>query len=191
MGYAIASFSSKTLYHLHRLGARFSDEERRSFMDVWRYSGYLMGVPSDILYDTWENANEVLRIGRLCEPVPSDESVIMANALINSAPKVADVTEPEARRSLVKYIYRVSRAMVGKEMADELKFPPGSNFGVLAFFRWQSRYYRLMKKLYPNRPDPNSHFNSFTQFLDVSVFDEAGISYKMPDHVYAEESRDW
>ena len=191
VGYAIAQFSSRTLYHLHRLGVRFSDEERRSFMDVWRYSGHLMGVPSDILYDTQENANEVLRIGRMCEPVPGSESVIMANALINSAPVVADVTDPAARRGLVKYIYRMSRAMIGTRMANELNFPPSRSSGVLAFFRWQSRYYRLMNKLFPNRPNPDSHFNSFTQFLGVSAFDDAGISYRMPDHVYAEQSRDW
>ena len=191
MGYAIAQFSSRTLYHLHRLGVRFTDDESKSFMDMWRYSGYLMGVPEDILYDTRENANEVLRIGRLCEPVPGSESVIMANALINSAPVVADVSDPTARRGLVKYIYRVSRAMIGKEMADQLNFPPSSNFGVLAFFRWQSRYYHLMNKLFPNRPNPDSDFNSFTQLLGVSAFDDAGISYRMPDHVYDERSRGW
>ncbi|MDE2900045.1 MAG: oxygenase MpaB family protein [Chloroflexota bacterium] len=191
MGYAAASFSSRTLYHLHRLGVRFSDEESRSFMAVWRYSGFLMGVPEDILYDTQENANEIIKIGRMCEPSSNPESVIMANALINSAPVVADVTDPVQRRSLVKYIYRVSRAMIGAETADQLNFPKSSNFGVLAFFRWQSRYYQLLNKLFPGRPASNSNFNSFSQFLGVSAFDDAGISYRMPDHVYAERSRGW
>ena len=191
IGYAIAQFSSRTLYHLHRLGVRCNHEERRSFMDVWRYTGYLMGVPENILYDTHEAAGEVIRIGRMCEPVPGFESVIMANALINSAPVVADVSDPVARRGLVKYIYKVSRAMIGKEMADQLNFPASSNFGVLAFFRWQSRYYRLMNKLFPNRPNPDSDFNNFTQLIGVSAVDEASISYRMPDHVYNEQSRSW
>ncbi len=191
MGYAIASFSSRTLYHLHRLGARFNKEESDSFMAVWRYSGYLMGVPEDILYDTRATADEVIKIGQMCEPVPGPESVIMANALINSAPVVADITDPVSRRGLVKYIYKVSRAMIGKDMADDLNFPVSGRFGVLAFFRWQSRYYRLLNKFFPNRPNPNSHFNNFTQFLGVSAFDEAGISYRLPDHVYDERSRGW
>ena len=191
LGYAVASFSSRTLSHLHRLGVRFNDEERESFMAVWRYSGYLMGVPKDILYDTQEYANEVIEIGRMCEPDACPESVIMANSLINSAPVVADVTEPEQRQSLVKYIYKVSRALIGTEMADQLNFPRSSNFGVLAYFRWQSRYYQLLAKLFPRRGSSNSNFSSFTQFLGVSAFDDAGISYRMPDHVYAERSRDW
>lgn len=191
MGYSVASFSSRTIHHLHRLGVHFSDEERKSFMAVWRYSGYLMGVPEDILYDTQEYANELIKVSLMCEPDACPESIVMANALINSAPVVADVTDPAQRRSLVKYIYKVSRAMIGKETADQLNFPKGSTFGVLAFFRWQSRYYQLLNKLFPRRSTSNSNFNSFTQFLGVSAFDEAGIGYRMPDHVYSEHSRGW
>jgi len=30
-----------------------------------------------------------------------------------------------------------------------------------------------------------------TTILDVSMFERQGISYRMPDHIYAEESRRW
>ena len=33
--------------HMESLGAKFSEEERESFLAVWRYSGYLMGIPGD------------------------------------------------------------------------------------------------------------------------------------------------
>ena len=49
----------------------------------------------------------------------------------------------------------------------------------------------MLNKYFPKRSNRNSHFNNFTQFLGVSAFDEEGFSYKMPDHVYVEESRDW
>ncbi len=49
----------------------------------------------------------------------------------------------------------------------------------------------LVEKVFSKRSNLNSHFDNFTQFLGVSAFDEEGISYKMPDHVYVEESRDW
>ena len=35
------------------------------------------------------------------------------------------------------------------------------------------------------------NLNRFTGLFETSVFDEAGISYKLPDHVYAEESSKW
>ena len=37
MGYAITAFSARLLKHLESLGAEFNDEERASFMQVWRY----------------------------------------------------------------------------------------------------------------------------------------------------------
>lgn len=191
LGFAIAAFSSRTLYHLKRLGARYTKEERDSFLAVWRYSGHLMGIPFDILYDSEESAQRVIKVGQICEPEPSAESVIMANALVNSAPVVAGITDVNERRSLAGYVYKVSRAMIGDKLADQLRYPSSGNFGVLAFFRWQSRYYQFMSKLFPNRQNPNSDFSNFDTFLGVSAFDDEGITYKMPDHVYAEQSRKW
>ena len=34
--------------HMKTLGAKYDDEEYASFMAVWRYSGYLMGIPETI-----------------------------------------------------------------------------------------------------------------------------------------------
>ena len=89
LGFAIAAFSARLLKHLKSLGASFDEEERRSLMAVWRYSGYLMGIPETILFRDEEDALEVFRIGRICEPPPSLESIAMASSLINSAPLFA------------------------------------------------------------------------------------------------------
>ena len=65
-----------------------------------------------------------------------DESIIMANALINSAPLVAGVTDPPARRAMVeREIYPVSRALVGDEVADRLRFPQNRKIAILAQFK--------------------------------------------------------
>ena len=45
LGYAISAFSARLLKHMKTIGANYNDEEYRSFMAVWRYSGYLMGIP--------------------------------------------------------------------------------------------------------------------------------------------------
>ena len=37
----------------------------------------------------------------------------------------------------------------------------------------------------------NSNFTRFTSLLETSLFDEEGIRYTLPDHVYAEESGKW
>ncbi len=58
-GFAIAAFSARLLHHMSRLGARFSQAERESFMGVWRYSGHLMGVPDTILFKDQDEANRI------------------------------------------------------------------------------------------------------------------------------------
>ena len=190
VGYALTAFSARMLQHMKSLGASYSDEERDSFMDVWRYSGHLMGVPETILYRDYDDALELFRIGALCEPDARMESVAMANSLVNSAPVIAGITDPPARRKLAKYIFRVSRAMIGNEMADRLNYPSNPTFGVLAWFRMQRRYHRFMKDRFP-RLAPESSFTAFNTLLEVSALQELNIEYKLPDHVYAEESRQW
>ena len=96
MGYSLTAFSARLLQHMKNLGATFDDKERESFMAVWRYTGYLMGVPESILFRSEKDALELYEIGRMCEPPPDWDSIIMANGLVNSAPLVVGITEPAA-----------------------------------------------------------------------------------------------
>ena len=188
LGFAISSFSARLLTHLKRLGASFSGEERESFMAVWRYSGYLMGIPETILFEDEAAALRVFEIGRLCEPPPSLESVVLASSLINSAPLFAGLTESDERRKLASYIGQISRALIGDALADELMYPESATFGILWKFRTLNRIERIMGMLKTGRPPETANL---TTILDVSMFDRDGISYKLPDHVYAERSSQW
>lgn len=188
VGYAITAFSARLLHHLKSLGAEFNDEERSSFMQVWRYSGHLMGIPESILFKDEEDALELFRIGEICEPPPGMESIALAHSLVNSAPLIAGITDNKARASLSKYVFRVSRALIGVKTANSLKFPRYPTFGVLAWFRLQDRYNRLMDRIFPGRLQSK---NPLLTLFNVSMFDEEGISFRLPDHVYAEKSSWW
>lgn len=190
VGFAITAFSARLLEHMRKLGAVYNDEESRSFMDVWRYTGYLMGIPETILFRDKADALELFRVGLACEPEPEMESTSMANSLINSAPLIIGIEDPKERRSLASYVFRASRALLGEEMADSLGYPHSSSTGFLRLFRLQQRYYRLRARLFPRRSN-DSNFTRFTSLLQAAAFDEAGISYRLPDHVYAEESSNW
>ena len=190
LGYAITSFSARLLQHMKSLGATYDNEERKSFMAVWRYSGHLMGIPDSILFREEEDALQLFRIGTMCEPKPEQESIAMANALINAAPLVIGITEPAERRKLAKYVFSVSRALIGNQLADTLMYPPGSTFGVMTVFRLQERYKNLLVRLSPQKAE-NSNHARFTSLLEASMLSETGISYRLPDHVYSEESSSW
>lgn len=190
LGFAITAFSARLLRHMRNLGASYNEEERESFMVVWRYTGYLMGIPDTILFKDEEEAVRLFEIGGMCEPTPGIESVVMANALINSGPLLVGMNEPKIRRSFSRYVYRVSRALVGKPLSNELSYPATPVVGVLPWFRMQMRYKAFVRK-YLSKVAKQTNFTAFTSLLEVSAFDEAGISYRLPDHVYAEQSSFW
>ena len=188
MAFSITAFSARLLRHIKSLGAEFNEEESVSFMRVWRYTGYVMGIPETVLFKDEADALEIFRIGQICEPRVSSDSIVMANSLINSAPLVLGMSEPNERRSLAKYVFRVSRAMIGNQLADELMFPDNPWFGVLPWFRLQGRLERIFGALY-RKFARQSNYRSLTSLLEIAVYDDEGIGYRLPTHVYAEKSR--
>ena len=190
LGYAISAFSARLLKHMKTLGADYTDEEYNSFMAVWRYSGYLMGIPETILFRDADEALRLWEIALMCEPDPPLESIVMAHSLVNSAPLVAGLTGPDERRNLARYVYKLSRGLIGREVSDSLMYPPIFSFGAVWWFRMQQRYGKVLSKLFRGRRQ-DSNFTRFTSLLDTSLFDEEGIRYTLPDHVYTEESHSW
>ena len=190
VGFAITAFSARLLKHLRSLGANYSDEEAAGFMATWRYSGHLMGIPDTILFRDEAEALRLVATGGMCEPEPDEASIVLANALVNSAPLVVGIDDPVERRNLAKYVYKVSRAMIGDDLADKLRYPKQSAFGVLGWFRCQSAYDRLLRRCIPKYQRRNN-FTGFTTLLSGSRYDDEGITYRMPDHVYAENSSSW
>ncbi len=190
IGFATATFSAKLLNRARRFGVILNAEERRSFMMIWRYTGYLLGVPETILFRNEEEAHNLYQVGHLCEPPPGFESIILTNCLVNSAPVVAGITDPGERRRLANYIYSVSRAQIGDEMADQLRYPPGRTRGLLTFMYFKNRFWRAVGAIFP-RIAQKLKKDKFLGVMDVSMYDKEGITYKMPDKVDAEQSGNW
>lgn len=189
MGFALACFSARTLKHSTTLGATYSKQERESFCAVWRYAGHLMGVPDAILYTNEENALRWYDIGSACEPAPTDNAVITSNALINSAPLVAGITDPDTRADLVRNtIYPVSRLLVGNDLADALNIPKSGMIRVRAAllqFRLNNVLRRFMERV------TGRGGSSLVAAFGASLYDNAGLRYDMPDHAHSEESSSW
>ena len=186
MAYATASFSGLLLKRAAMLGVTLSDEERSSFMQVWRYSAHLMGVPHDLLFTSEEEALYLHRIGATCEPPPTMESIILANGLINSAPIVAGFTEPKSRRALARKIYRISRAMIGDDLADQLNYPPMNTRGTLELLRLKNGAERILYRIAPSL-GARRRASQFQTMLTVSLYGEQGASYRLPEHTHAEQ----
>jgi len=185
IGFATAAFSGLLLERAGMLGVELTDEERASFMMIWRYSGHLMGVEPSLQCATQAEAVHLHTIGSRCEPPPQFESVILANGLISSAPIVAGITDTAARRALARRIYRISRAMIGDELADQLGYPKMRVTGTLAALRLKNRFERMISRLHPALAAWRSA-GRFQTMLSVSHHEEGGIRYNLPEHLLAE-----
>ena len=185
LGFAISVFSKRLLEYSLRVGAKLDKEERESVLAVWRYSGYLMGIPETILYTNAEDAEETYKLSYLCEPQVDADSIAVANALIQAIPSVADVTDPVETQKLTGLAYKLSRALIGNELAERFEFPKSSVIGALFLYRMKQRFGRILKG------EQRVRSGNFTQLLQISVFDERGLSYAMPDHVKHSMSKPW
>ena len=188
LGFAISVFSKRLLDYSALVGARFIEEEKESVLAVWRYAGYLMGIPETILYPDGAEADRIYRIGYMCEPPPDADSVTMANALIQSIPGVAGITDPVEKQKVITLAYRLSRALLGSTLADQFQYPKLSTMGALFLFRNKQHMQRVFKRWFKK---VGIRSENFSQLLQISVYDEGGLSYKMPDHVHASKSSFW
>ncbi len=187
MGFAVTAFSARCVDHAKTLGASFTKEEETGFIDTWRYAAWLMGIPDSILYTDKENALHLWRLGAIIEPPPDIACIAMANSLISCAPIVLGIEDSTGRKDLASYMFSMSRALIGNELADQLRFDQSRRLGKISFFRAQIRYNRIMGKLFPNRLIKN---NAMAGLFDVAHYQD-DLAYHLPDTVHAEHSSNW
>ena len=187
---ASCNFSGMMLWAAGRIGARLNDEERASFMQIWRYTAWLMGVPDALIFRDEAGAREIFRVGYMCEPPFGVEAIAMANSVINSAPLVIGIEDKDERKALLSYGYRLSRALLGDELADQLMFPKSRTTGALVYLRLRRRVQEVIDALRgPGQRAKGLRTQNFMTMLDISVLDEEGISYRLPDELHGDASR--
>ena len=189
IAFASSAFSALLLEKCEMLGGGIDKVAQDSFMAIWRYTAWLFGVPEEILFRNYDEAMELCRVGFMCEPTPDVESILMANSLINSAPLIVGAAGP-ARRRFVKFVYRISRALIGDELADQLRFPRQWTTGILLLMRWQRRFQKLQERLVPGLTHSRRAKN-FTTLLERSLLDDMGISYRLPNQISADRANPW
>lgn len=186
MGLSSANFSATMLQNATKLGALMDRETRNSFMQIWRYASYLVGTPESLLFDGDEKrTREFQRIASLCEPPPSRESVIIANALVQALPEIAGKIHPKEQEKMLKFVYRVSRAVLGNQLADQLSFPKYNTTGYLPALRALRMLFGLIHRSVPDIADKWRGQN-FIFLMEASVLD--GLRYQLPSHVRVDKS---
>ena len=185
LGFALTVFSMRLLQYSALVGTNFNKEEHASVMDVWRYTGYVMGLPEAVIYKTEEEARKIFDIAYMCEPPPDEDCAATANGLISAIPVTASIENPQEAESVKALAYRISRALIGNDLADALHFPRMNTTGTLFAWRTKQRFQRLVRSKQLLRSQ------NFTQLLEISEYEEGGSSYRLPDHAESSKSNPW
>lgn len=186
-GIALFTFSIRQFEHAISMGSSISQEQRDAIVRIWRYAGYLLGVPESILFTNEQEARRTYEIGHLCEPAPDVDAVGVANAVFKAIPQMAGVTGEAETKSLQMYAYRLSRALIGNKLADQYGYPNTIRvkFLVLTYYRVR----QLMLNLMAGRQ--RVRVADFTQIFEAAQYDAGGISYRMPDHARSAKQSPW
>ena len=189
---ASCNFSGMMLSSAARIGARLDDEERDSFMQIWRYTAHLMGVPDVLLFRNETEAKEIFRVGYICEPPPGLEAIAMANSVIASAPLVIGIEDRDERDDLSNYGYRLSRSLLGDELADQLMFPESrtAGTGTLAYLRLRRRIQEIID-VFRWGKRPRQRARNFITLLQISMLKPDMITYRLPNRLHADAASWW
>ena len=182
-----SAFSGRLMHHVAAMGGDFTAKEREAYVHVWRYTGLLMGIPEEIIFHDEASSVRAFEVGRLCEPPPDEDAIIMANSVINSAPLVIGITEQKDRRNLAKYAYQVSRGLIGGELADQFLFPKGRD--PVPYRRMWKRTGRILGTILPGWRRKRD-IQRFQRLLEVNL-GQVEHSYRLPTTLYDEDSEEW
>lgn len=78
-------FSLVFLHSLHKLGNTFSIEEEKGIFHLWKYVGYLLGIPEELLPDNKKQATEYFYLWTSIQPPADKDSVLLAHSLLNES----------------------------------------------------------------------------------------------------------
>jgi hypothetical protein len=119
-------FSLHCVDGLRKLGVRWSREQVQGYLHLWRHVGWTLGVRDELLCSTEAEARRIWSLVRSCEGAPDTDSRGLARALVEQAVPATlasllplDAGDPR----LVKLLYRLSTALLGRETAALLGYP--------------------------------------------------------------------
>lgn len=186
-GISLYTFSIRQFEHAVSMGSEISAEERESIVQIWRYGGHLLGTPEAILFTDEAEARQLYKIGHLCEPPPDEDAIGMANAVFKALPMMAGLETEAEKKSLQMFAFRLSRALIGNQLADQYGYPNTlrNRQLVLWTYRIKSQYLKLLSGTSGTKEQ------MFEQLFEATQYDKGGISYKMPDHVRAAQQSPW
>lgn len=120
-------FSLVFLHSLQKLGNTFSDEEEKGIFHLWKYVGYLLGIPEQILPDNKKEATEYFYLWTSVQPPSDKDSILLAHSLLNESLE-NPILKFKFQRKNLRYLHICCTwFLLDEEVCKRLQIPDVSN----------------------------------------------------------------
>jgi hypothetical protein len=117
-------FSAILLDGLRQLGVHITRDDGEAYMQLWRYSGHLMGVDPELVPGTEQEARRIAELIRATQGDPDDDSRALTRALLDAPLSLARTrTEKFNAMRQKTFASALCRTLIGTELADQMGVP--------------------------------------------------------------------
>lgn len=116
-------FSLVTMQGLKKLGVKISAEEELGVYHLWKYIGYLLGIPENYLPDNTKQATEQLYLWSSVQGAGDHDSAMLAHALLQENLTNTIYKFQFQRKLLLKLHKSMNWYLLDPEVNERLKIP--------------------------------------------------------------------
>lgn len=116
-------FSLVFLHSLKKLGNKFSQDEEKGLFHLWKYVGYLLGIPEHLLPNDKKQATENFYLWTSIQPPSDKDSVLLAHSLLNESLENPILKYQFQRRNLRYLHICCTWFLLGEDVCKRLQIP--------------------------------------------------------------------
>ena len=118
-----AGFSLIFMQGLKKIGFQISDQEEKGLFHLWKYIGYLLGIPAEYLPENRKKAVEQLYWWTTIQDKADSDSVQLANALLQENLENTIYTYSFQRKMLLNLHQSMNWFLLDQEINERLQIP--------------------------------------------------------------------
>lgn len=144
-------FSLVFMQGLKKLGVQISEEEEKGLFHLWKYIGYLLGIPAAFLPDNRQQAVEQFYWWTSIQDKGDHDSAQLALALLNENLENTIYKYPFQRKMLMNLHQSMNWFLLDKEINERLNIPKPSKI-FLMFPKMVIKGNKITQKIYLKNP---------------------------------------
>lgn len=147
-------FSLVLMQGLKKLGVKISEKEEAGVFHLWKYIGYLLGIPTEFLPENRQQAVEQLYLWSTLQDQGDEDSVQLAQALLAENLESTIYRYPFQRKLLLNLHQSMNWFLLDREINERLQIP---KVAVTAFFpKFIIKANQIAQQIY-NLDDPRKY----------------------------------